>query len=190
MPRITYNAIPIDLRIGPNGLDTEYFQERAQQRGGTGIVETINHYGARLITLDTHFDQAAYRQLVGWWSWARQGRHFALALDPDRTGSTTLSGPAAAAQRVIPLTATSAFAVGDEAFIRDTAVDDAFAAVRIAAVTAGVSVTVEADLPCAYVRGAAFRHLDYFPDVVSLDDRFNPRKAGDFYSHQFKMIAQ
>lgn len=184
--RITYDGKTIDLLVGDLGLETTYTQERDENRSGSGKMEVINHYGIQVMEFDAYFSESVYRDLVAWWSWARQGQAWAFAMDSDAAASTTLDGAAAAAQKVIPLTATTGFEAGDVCLIRAEDADDEFEIVVIASVSAGVSVTAVANLKYGYASGDTFRHVDYWPSVISLDAEFNPRKRGANYRHAFK----
>lgn len=67
--------------------------------------------------------------------------------------TTTLDGSAASGQKVIPLTSTNSLAVGATALVTDGTNSEP---VVIGSISAGVSVTVVADLAHTYSAGAAF----------------------------------
>ena len=183
--RITYDSINFDVLIGPKGLRIDFKQERTQNRSGSGKIEQINQYGIQEITLDAYLTEAMYYNAIAWWSWARQGKPFSLAMDSTKTFNSTLDGAAAAAQKVIPLTATTGLTVGDICVI-ETDADDQFEIVEIASISAGVSITAEDNLKQAYASGDGFRHFEYYPSLISLDKDFNPPKTGKYYKHTFK----
>jgi hypothetical protein len=185
--RITYDTKTIDVLIGNDGLQPDYTQEADQNRSGSGKTEVIVHHHLQVIELDAFFVEATYRDLLGWWSWALRGNAWSLAMDTAKIGNTTLDGSAAAAQKVIPLTATAAFAAGDVCLIR-SANRLTFELVVVDTISAGVSVTAVSDLKFAYVSGDAFRHYDYYPSLLSMDDKFNPDKKGFYYRHTFKAV--
>ena len=187
--QITYDSKTINLTVGEEGLREKYVQERNQARSGSGLIQTINQYGIKEMSFHAFFDSDIYEDLVAWWSWARQGKTWALAMDSTLTGSTTLDNGATAAQKSIPLTATAAFTAGDKAFLSNAA-DDSFEIVEIDAITNGVSVSAVADLKQSYISGDFFVHKNYFPKVVSLDSNFDPPSAGGEYSHTFKFADQ
>ena len=184
--QITYDSKTIDLLIGNKGLETDFKHERNQNRSASGKIETINFYGIQEMSFDAYFTEQIYYDLLAWWSWARQGKPWAFAMDSANVGNTTLDAAAAAGQKVIPLTATAAFAVDDYCLIRANDTDDEFEIVKIASISAGVSVTAVDNLKFTYASGDLFRHFDYWPSVISLDENFKPPKSGDYFNHVFK----
>jgi hypothetical protein len=186
--QITYNSVNITLEVGPDGLRTRHVQERNENRAGTGKIKTINHYGILEGTFDAIFSDAVYYTLWGWWSWARQGKSWAFAMDSNDIANTTLDGAAAAAQKTIPLTATTSLSAGDYCLIRAEDNDDEFEVVCIDTISAGVSVDAVSNLVFGYSSGDTFRHLDYFPSVVSIDAAFEPQKQGNYWTNEFRFI--
>jgi len=183
--RITYDSINLDLLIGPKGLFLDLKQARYQNSSGSGKIEQINLYGRQEIVLDAYMAVAAYYESLAWWSWARQGKVFSLAMDSGDVANTTLDGAAAAAQKVIPLTATTSLAADNICFI-ETAADNQFEIVEIASVSAGVSVTAKSNLNQAYASGDAFRHFEYYPELISMDKAYKPVRSGKYYRWSFK----
>jgi len=183
--RITYDSNNIDLLVAEEGLRPAYTQDRKQNRAGSGKIEQINFHGIQELQFTAYFTEAIYRSLLAWFSWARQGKLWSFAMDSGAVGNTTLDDAAAADQKVIPLTATAAFSVGDDCLIKQAG-DDAFEHMEIASISAGVSVTAVGNLIFAYAAADTFRHLDYWPEVISLDKEFDPRKTGSYYKHTFK----
>ncbi len=189
--RITYNGNNVDINVRVDGLDFRLIQEKSQRRSGSGKIETINQYGTQEISVRAIFVESVYRQLFGWWAWARQGKSFSFTMDTTKTGNTTLDAAAAAAQKVVPLTGTGDFSVGDYCLIRADDNDDEFEIVEIASISAGVSITTVDNLVNSYTSGDVFRHWRYWPDVVSLDKVFNPRLLPpDYYEHTFKFAEK
>lgn len=190
MPRITFNSTNVDILIDNESLRTKYVQTRSQNRSGSGKIETINQYGIQEMEFAGILTESVYRQLIAWWSWARQGKVWAFAFDSGNTGNTTLDAAAAAAQKVIPVAATAAFAVGDYCLIRAEDSDDEYEIVEIASISAGVSITAVDNLIFSYASSDILRHWDYWPEVISLDDEFRPPKEGSNYRHLFKFIEK
>lgn len=185
--RITYDSKTIDLLIGPQGLNhVPPKQERNQNRSGSGKIETINFFGIQELELDVYFTEAIFRDLWAWWSWARQGKVWAFALDSDAGAATTLDAAAASGQKVVPLTATAGFAADGVCLLRADDSDDEFEIVVIDSVSAGDSITAVENLKYSYASGDIFRHWDYWPEVISLDTEFDPKKSGAYYSHTFR----
>ncbi len=186
--RITYDSKTIDLLIGSMGLETDYKQDRKENRSASGKIETLNFYGIQEMSFEAHFVEQIYYDLLAWWSWARQGKPWAFAMNSGNIGDTTLDGSAPAAQKTIPLTATAAFTIGDFCLIRAVDADDEFEIVEIDTISVGVSVDVIDNLKFSYAADDIFRHIDYWPEVLSLEKNFNPKKTGDYFTHVFKFI--
>jgi len=186
--RITYDSKNIDLLIGPEGLEPAFEQAKSSNRSISGKIETINFHGIQEMSFDAYFSESGYYDLVAWWSWARQGRVWSFTLDSLKTVNTTLDDSAAAGEKVIPLTATAGLSVDEVCFIRAEDNDDEFEIVEIASISAGVSITAKDNLKYSYSSNDTFRHLEYWPQVKSLDKRFLPAREGDGYHHTFKFI--
>ena len=187
--RITFDTKTIDLLLGDDGLLINYTQEREQERSGSGKTETINLYGIQEMAFEAYFTESIYRDLIAWWSWARQGKSWAFAKDSNNVGNTTLEFIANEGQTAINLVASgsTAFSVGDICFLRAEDTDDEFEMIEIDAINpTGDIITATANLKFTYPAGSIFRHPNYWPDVVSLDTSFNPKRNGDYYKHIFK----
>lgn len=187
--RISWGSNHCDLLVGDDGLDLSFITERDQQRSASGLIETISHYSIIEGFFDAYFTEAVYEELLGWWSWASQGQAFSFAMDTNEDSETTLDGAAAAGQKVIPVTSTSGFTAGDICLVR-SANRFLFEAITIDSVSAGVSVTAVANLKNSYESGDTFRHLQYFPSALILDNEFRPRKNGLYYRHTFHFIEE
>ncbi len=179
----------VDLLAGEGGAPRQKLsQARSQNIGGSGTRETLCHYGDLVVVLDAYFTAAAYRQLMGWWSWARQGQLFSVAYDTGRMSSTTLDGAHGATSTGLTLTSASGISDGDELWIQNLAADNQFEAVAVDG--SGSPLPIDRGLTYSYPSGSLVRHLDYFPSLISLDDDFNPTPVGDRYYHTFSMVSQ
>jgi len=188
MPRITYNSVNIDLNIGPAALDRRWIQKRFDTQALNGKMRFTSLGGYELMEFESYFDADVYRELMAWWAWARHGREWAFAMDSAAAASTTLDGTASSGQKVIPVTSTSGFSVGDFCLIRATDNDDEFEMIEINSISAGVSVTAVENLIYSYSADDFFRHWDYWPAVVTQDDEFHPDRSGSIYKNTFKFI--
>ena len=186
--RITYNGVNIDLQIDEESLVTKHIQERNQNRSASGKIETINVYGIQEMSFSAIFSEAVYQTLWGWWSWARQGKVWSFAMDTNAMANTTLDDAAAAGQKNIPLTATTGFEAADVCLIKAIDADDEFEIVVIASVDSGVKVVATSNLVFTYAASDIFRHLDYWPSVISLDEDFNPLRDNNIYRKTFKFV--
>lgn len=153
-PRITYKGINLDLVMGKTGLKHIPKQKRNQNESASGKIETINQFGRFDYEFEAYFSEAIYHDLWAWWSWARQGKGFSFALDSTNVGHTKLDAAAAAAQKVIPVTTTSDFAVGDVCLIRADDEDNEFEIIEIASISSGVSITAVDNLNYGYTASA------------------------------------
>ena len=175
-PRLTFNSNNIDgIRLSTRGMQWRHRQEKNDVVAGSGIIETIGQYGVIEIFVDAFFSESTYRELMAWWSWARQGKSFSFAYDRDLTASTTLDASAAAAQKVVPLTSTAGISAGDWLFIKAVDSDDELEVFQVDSVSSGVSVTSETNLIYSYTSGDTCRHEKYFPALITQDDSFDPR---------------
>lgn len=188
MIRLTFNGNAVDLLPGENGLLPKYAQSRSTNISGSGARETINFYGDQVFALDFYMTPAAYRQMVAWWSWARQGNLFSLAQDSTRMAATTLASGHGAGSTGLDLTSTSGISAGDELFICNTAADNQFEIVKVDGLGSPLPI-VEPTL-LAYPSGSLVRHADYFPSLISLDDKFDPKPAGENWFHTLTAVVQ
>ena len=183
--RIIFDGNNIDLNIGSLALQESHFQQYSQNRSGSGKIEQINEYGIQIMSFDSFFQVGVERQLQAWWAWARQGKTWSFNMDSANVGNTTLDASAAAGQKNVPLTATSAFVATDECVIKAVDNDDEFEIVIVASVDAGVKIVATDNLVYAYTSGDTFRHREYWPAVITLDKEFKPVKDGSWYSWTF-----
>ena len=185
--RLTYNSVNIDgLTLLPPGPRPQYTHIAKTNRASSGKVETISQYGLINIEFEAYFSITTYHALTAFFSWARQGKVCSFALDSADISNTTLDGAAAAAQKTIPLTATTSLTAGDYCLIKSID-DDEYEVVEIDSVSAGVSVTAVSNLIYTYASGDIFRHLDYYPSLIYTGGKFDPVRTGttdtssDFY---------
>ncbi len=175
--RIIWDGNDLDMKLGRTGLQMIHKQEQNQERAVAGLISQINLHGIFEGKCDFYVTEDQYRDLVAWWSWARQGKTFAIAADATLIGDTTLDDAAAAGQKDIPLTATTGFTAGDQCLIRAEDNDDEFELIEIYQVNAGVYVETVDNLFYAYTSGDVFRHLRYFPEAIMIRHQFRPRQT-------------
>lgn len=188
MIRLSFDGNAVDLLPGESGLLPKYSQARSQNISGSGARETINFYGDQVLALDFYMTPAAYRKMTAWWSWARQGNLFALAYDSTRTASTTLASGHGAGSTGLDLTDASGIDAGDELFIQSLAADNQFEVVRVNG--SGSPLPIEGGTLLTYPSGALVRHADYFPSLISLDDKFDPKPAGENWFYTLTAVVQ
>ena len=186
--QLTFNSVNITLKTGENGLRVRHVQEGSLDFSGSGKYRAVPRYGIMEGRFSAYFQDAVYYDLWAWWSWARQGKTWAFAMDSGDVLNTTLDGAAAAAQKTIPVASTTGLEAGDKCLIRAEDADDEFEVVEIDTIDDGVSVDVVENLIFSYDSDDVFRHFEYFPSVLSLDTFFDPVKSGDEWSMEFKFI--
>ena len=186
--QIVYDSKTIDLLLGDGGLLTDYTQDRKQARSGSGKIETISLHGLQEMSFEAYFVEARYRDLVAWWSWARQGKVWAFAKDSGNVGNTIIVGAVAAGQTTVGMAATGAFSAGDTALLRAVDNDDEYELVLIDSITTANVLEASENLKYSYDTAYIFRHWDYWPSVVSLDTNFNPKRNGDYFKHTFNFV--
>lgn len=188
MPRIIYNGNNLDVDADSHELLERSIQQRNINRAPNG-VEVINNYGYTEIDLYIGFDLDIFRDVYTfWWSWARLGKVFAIAMDSTKTVSTTLDASASAGSTTIPLTSTTGLSVGDECIIES---DDGSKreAIKIASISSGVSVEADANLIFSFASGDTFRHHEYYPSMICIDDNWAPVKSGRYYTQKLTMAT-
>ena len=195
--QIVYSGTTITLQKARQGLNPAYEQIGNVNESNSGLIETVNLYDIIKISFTAFFSQATCFQLIAWWAYAKQGQEFAFAFDSTRTASTTLDGAAAAAQKTVPLTATTGISAGDYLLIRSLDSDDQ-EIIEVDSVSAGVSVTAVANLIYTYASGDTCRHEDYYPTVKKdkIMSRFRPEVTDPgravtnthYYKHTFRFI--
>ena len=184
--RITYNSVNVDFDIKYDSLDVKYTQNRNQNRSLSGKIETINLHGIMQINFQTLLTVNQYRDMVGFYSWARQGKTFSFSPHSSLTGNATLNGNAT--ESLIPVTTTGGFSTGDYCMIR-AADDDEFEIVQISGLT-GTGASVSSTLIFDYASGDHLRHQHYFPSAILVNTDFNPREmdGSDYYRFDFQII--
>lgn len=172
----------------PDGFDYSIEQEKNQNISGSGIIETINQYGIHKIKIGTMFDGDNYNELLEWWSWARQGKPFAFAMDTTRRTVTALSIAAAAGQKTIVVDSGSELSAEDYCFLKAQDNDDEFEVIEIDSITGDSVITAVDNLMYSYSGNDLFKDLYYWPKLVSMDKTFNPTKIPgiDYYKHVFE----
>ena len=192
MPKFVWGASSshsMTLTQGRTGIKPDYTQSRNQLRAASGKVEQINIHGIQEVECDLYITQDQYRTAVAWWSWARQGKSFAFAYSGSNTGNTTLASSVAASATSVNVSGSgTSFVAGDTVLIRSASSDDTYELAKISAVSLS-TVTLTAGTLYAYNSGGVFRHYDYYPDVITLDDSFNPRQldSGRF-THSIRFV--
>ncbi len=192
VPQFEFDGKTLDFPVAISTLEKETEFERSLQVSTGGKAGSV--FERRLDTvsigLDNFSERAFYRKIQAWFAWAGQGEEYGFALDKDNKIDTTLDGAAAAAQKVIPLTATAGIAVGK--FYKIFSDDGTkYEIIEVDSISAGVSVTAVENLIWAYASGDFFQTEDYWPKVVSLDATLPAveRAHGTFeFEHEFREV--
>lgn len=136
------------------------------------------------IVLDSFAERSFFHALQAWWAWAKQGKEYAFALDGDDTAEVFLSGDAGAGESVLPLASTNGIVPGRTYRLR-AADGGSEEIIAVASVAEGVSATTASPLLFAYAAGDALRSVDFYPKVISLDEKF-PAEEKPFLVFEFK----
>lgn len=184
--RITYNSINCDFKVRFDTLDFHFTQERSQNRAGSGKIETVNLHGIIEVSFAAIMSATEYYNMVGFFSWARQGKTFSFTPYSSLVANATLNG--AATSDLIPITTNTGLSTGDYCLIR-AADDDEFEIVRITGLTA-TSASVSSAMVFDYAVGDTLRHLYYIPSAILLNTDFNPMElqGSSYYEFQFNII--
>jgi len=177
--RITWNGNNIDFILDDAGIiiNTNKKDNVNESMGGT--IETIILYKRDEISCGGYFSEDDYiYNWLAWWRWASSGNSFSFAKDSSYTAATTLDGSANSGQKVVPLTSTSGLSVGDQCYI--AAVDNLYESegIKIASISAGVSITAESNLLNSYAASDTLNHYGYWSSVRCTDKNFTPRRNG------------
>ncbi len=192
VPQFEFDGKTLDFPLAISTLEKETEFERSLQISTGGKAGSVFERRLDVVTigLDNFAERSFYRQLQAWFAWAGQGQEYGFALDKDNKINTTLDGAAAAAQKVIPLTATAGIVEGNfyKVFSDDFT---KYEIIEVDSISAGVSVTAVDNLIWAYTIGDFFQTEDYWPNVVSLDDTLPAveRAHGTFeFEHEFQEV--
>lgn len=185
--KIVYDSKTFTIPIA--GYEVDLNREANDNFSASGVHEGISIREWDEITIKfNNITKAQSYDFYAWWSYARLGNSFTLAIDSDLDETTTLDDSAAVDQKVIPLTATAGFTVGDYCLIKE-ATGDNYEIVQIASIDAGVSVTAESNLLNAYASADIFRHVTYWPTVVVKDKALPFSTDPDaFFSFELTMV--
>ena len=213
--QFTYDSKTVDLLIDNDALLTNYLHKRQQHRSGSGKIETVNQYGIQEISFAGIFDEDTYEDLLAWWSYVRQGASWAFAFDSDNAAATTLSAAAASGQTTLEVNDNTGFKSGNIILVKSV-LDDKFEIAVLETiggggqfyivdesgnfivdddgtflVSEGESDELEAsgNLKFSYVAGDIVQHYDYWPEVICIDNHFEPKRENNYYKHIFKFVA-
>lgn len=192
VPQFEFDSKTLDfpLAISTLAKETEFQRSLRVSTGGKAGSVFERRLDVITIGLDNFAERAFYRSLQAWFAWAGQGEEYGFALDKDNKVNTTLDDAAAAAQKVIPLTATAGIVVGKfyKVFSDDFT---KYEIIEVDSISAGVSITAVENLVWAYASGDFFQTEDYWPKVVSLDEVFPAVEMahGTFeFEHEFQEV--
>lgn len=192
VPQFEFDGKTLDFPLAISTLEKETEFQRSLRVSTGGKAGSVFERRLDIVSigLDNFSERAFYRKLQAWFAWAGQGEEYGFALDKDEKINTTLDGAAAAAQKVIPLTATAGITVGNfyKVFSDDFT---KYEIIQVDTISAGVSVTAIENLIWAYASGDFFQTEDYWPMVISLDDELPvvEKAFGTFeFDHEFQEV--
>ena len=171
-PAITWNGNTLAFPGPLTRYDADVDADREIAFSGGRVSATLLHSMGDTVHIETgNFDDAQFEaDLRAWWSWAAQGKQYAFALDSADVVNLTLNGAAAAGQKDIPLADTSSVVVGRRYLLREAAGPEE-EIIQVASIVANVKAVAQANLKFGYLTGDRFRAIDYFPKMVSLDEK-------------------
>ena len=184
---LVYSGNTVTLLVDKKGIIPRYKIDNKSNNTSSGKIETINIYSRREVDFAAIFSESVYKQLVAWFSYASQGQAFSFAYDSDNVLDTTVSSSSVSGQKSLNLTSITSATTGDYLFLR-TQDRFSYEVGTIASITSGVSVGLVDNLIYSYAADDECTHYLYFPNLLSLDKDFNPKKDGDRYTHVFKMV--
>lgn len=165
-------------------------QKRNQNRSASGETETISLYGIQEINIDAYLTEAQYRQLVGWWSHARQGQSFTFTMTTNDVTNTKVRSQSTDQAHIIYVTSSGNIVSGNKYLIRAVDNDDEYEIVKVSSIGSSSSylkVAMSTDIQHWYNSSDIFRAWQYWPNLISLNDNFNPIKTpgADLYRTSF-----
>jgi len=185
--KIVYDSKTLTIPIA--GYSINLNQQANDNFSAAGVHEAIAIREWDEITIEfNNITKTQIYDFYAWWSYARLGNGFSLAIDGDEDETTILDDSAAADQKVIPLTSTTGFAIADYCLIKEANGDD-YEVVQIASIDAGVSITAETNLLNTYASADIFRHINYWPTVIVMDKElaFSTDGPDEFFSFSLTM---
>lgn len=172
-PRIIWNANNLDF---PEPLLSDFVAKPHSSRvlshsdGNVASVALKSLYWEGRILLDKFTDAQFEADLHAWFSWAVQGKQYAIARDSADVVNTTLTAAATAGDSALVVVSNAGLVVGNRYLLRNIATREE-EIVRIFAF-GGPNITTYAGIKYSHPIGAILRTIHYLPKVVSLDDDF------------------
>ena len=174
----------IDLLPGDDGVRVEWRTDLNRNVTSTGLYETIVQHTLRYVTFDCYFQESAFHQLETFLSFAQQGKPFAFTKDPTK-GIELM-----------------AFATGigeEDIFVSDGDVDAFDSGDYIVMMhpnwihwdvmrvnsTSFDEFNATPPTTHAYPADTPIFWYYYFPQLLLLDDKFDPDRDGKFWHHTF-----
>lgn len=158
----------------PSVWDARRAVRKDVHRSDSGRSETAirERYDRLVFGLDLFDSSAWYDELRRWWTWAAEGRPFAVAFDSADVVYATLSGSASAGATSLTVTSGTGIVAGRRYRIRDA--DGRYEEIVTVGggYVSGTTVPITSGLVWAHGAGAFFSSLDYYPALETEDDVF------------------
>jgi len=159
--RITWDGNYKDVKVGSGGLQLAQTEgQREVNKSSSGATEIISDYTTQRCNVEAIFQADDYHDLVGWWSWARQGKPWTLAYWQNRDGLAEITSALVPGEIEIYIDSISGFFPDDWIIIYKDTTD-----------------------ALSYVKTFA-----YWPDVINMAESFNPTKINDSYFYTFDFL--
>lgn len=181
LPKFVWNGNTLTFPRKASAWTPLWPTNAVQTVSGAGAVSATRFFqrtrGFRILV--PNLTDAAIQQFWNWYFWASsEGSEFAAAFDGDKTLDTTLDAAANSGQAVVPLTATTGVAAGDELLLI-SADRTRWELIEVQSVSAGVSVTATRNLTSSFVLGDTCNHALYLPKARLEKIESNPIDVDD-----------
>jgi len=191
LAKIVYNSKTVNFGIKPDSLRLNMSEDMSQRQTGSGKTVTSARFHAIEFDVNCIGTESQMYDLIGWWSWARQGKTFSFAVDGDEVSDTDLSSAASSGQKDLLVDSVSGFSVGDLVLVRAEDNDDEFEVIEIDSITADpATLTATENLVFSYSIDDTVRHLFYLPSAVATMKKFSPRRMANTSYYSFSLSVR
>ena len=178
--RITYNSTRhCSFEILSGTFNHRYMHDKNISRAGSGKYEAINLYGIGEVNFSAYMSESEYKELVGWWSYARQGQTFSLAVTTADMTNVKLSASATAGSTAITVSTSGNIAAGGVYKIKAIDADNEFEIVTVSSKISTTKYQLTNKLSLSYNTSDKVTQWRYFPSLICLNDAFNPVKEAN-----------
>lgn len=187
---LTYkNVADVDVHIpllaGDDGVRVDWRTDLNRNMSSTGIHETIVMNTLRYVSFDCYFTEREFHKLETWMSFGQQGQAFSFASDENKAINSALTATVTAGDIALPCDGTG-LENGDFILVHDE-MGTKWDVVEVSTAT-GALVTVYDGVTHDYSVGELVTYYTYFPNLLLLDDSFDPSRDGSYWHHTFNCV--